>query len=476
MTLTAMQPMMQHFQLQATSQMEADLAGAKGFTIDVGGAGGKNFSVDEDSASDYDPAARGSGDEMPAMGSGVEIESGDDHVDMGSGHMGSEMSSLSQVGSAMESSISRDNSGFPLIANDPTAPWNALVRGIDSEIEDALDAQGVANELLEDWKEREERALKPQKEGSEAWALHPQVRQTALRFVGHIAQLVGLPQKSWYEATTLLDVYILKTVDSKLKMQTAIEDLPSICSALVAILKKNDCATALVSPSNFVPQACLFAQYLQTLGLCAVNKAVTCEMIKTQEKNVLEALGWRINVPTTESWTSTYSARFNVLTRSSLKPSLEWVWQCSLFGARLIMMRQAVNEELPPRVLAAGLLGMGLVGARLLPLEAIRPPQMTSEEWKQLYEQIQPQEPQPTCVFEPRHVRCFLELLQVTVGADLADIKEDCRLAFVAMWFAVKEAQELNKVQGMTAQGPSTPQPSTPPACPPVQLAHHATI
>jgi len=389
MTLTAMQPMMQHFKLQATSQMETDFAGAKGFTIDVGGAGGKNFSVDA---------------------------------------------------------------------------------CIDSAIEDALDAQGVANELLDDWKVREERALKPQKEGSEAWALPPHVRQTALRFVSHIAQLVGLPQKSWFEAATLLDVYILKTTDSKLKMQTAIEDLPSICSALVAILKKNDCATALVAGSNFVPQACLFAQYLQRLGFSAVNVDVTCEMIKTQEKNVLEALGWRILVPTTESWTSTYSARFNVLTRSLLVPSLNWVWQQGLFGARLIMMRQAVNEELPPRVLAAGLLGMGLVGARLLPLEAIRPPQMTSEEWKQLYEEIQPQEPQPQCVLPPNHSQCLLELLQVTVGADLADIKEYGRLAALAMRDAVKEAQELNKAQGMTAQGP------TPPACPPVQLAHHATI
>jgi hypothetical protein len=349
------------------------------------------------------------------------------------------------------------------------------VAGVDGQrlnpdIQDALDAQGVADELLEDWKMREDQALSgsasANSDGPPVLPAH--VRQAALRFLSHTAQLAGLPQKSWFEAATLLDFYVLKTMDAERLIPT-INALPSTCVSLVAILKKNDCATALVAGSSFVPHACLFAQYLHRLGFPSVNSEVTDEMINIQERIVLQALGWRVHMPTTESWTSTYSARFNVLTRSLLVPSLNWVWQQGLFGARLIMMRQASTSELPPRVLAAGLLGLGLVGARLLPLEAIRPPKMSSEEWNRLYEEIQPLLPQPQCVLPPNHSQCLLELLSVTVGVDLQDIKEYGRLASIAMRDALKEAQELEKVR-------CDPEPQGPSSVPEVYTARHATI
>jgi len=279
------------------------------------------------------------------------------------------------------------------------------------------------------------------------------VRQTSLRLISHIAQLSGLQQKSWFDACTLLDVYILKTMDPDNMLKT-INSLPATCAALICILKKDDCATVLVSGSSFAPHASMFAQYLQKLGYTSVNAEVTEEMINCQERVILQALGWRIRLPSTERWTTAYRCRFNVLSRSLMEPCMNWVEQTSLFGARLIMMQRAANEVAPPRELAAGLFAIGLVWARLLPLEAIRPPQMSIEEWTQLYTQCQPQGPRPSCVLPPNHSQAMLELLTVSVKAELGDIKEYARLSCLAMRDAVNEA----KAQGACAPPAASPQ------------------
>jgi len=338
----------------------------------------------------------------------------------------------------------------PKVELEAAQPGFAL-EGIDGRsilsaaTQDALDAQGASDEVLEDWTMREQKAWTPVQEGFNAPCLRADVRHTALLFLSHATQqLVGLPQKSWFEASTLLDVYHLKTMTPDNLVET-IDALPATCAALVAIVKKMDCATALVSVSSFVTHAQLFAKYLHGLGYTTVPLEVTDDMINKAEHAILKALAWRIVVPTTECWTSTFCARFNVLTRSSLVPSLNWVWQQGLFGARLILMQQAPSGDLPPKVLAAGLLAVGLVGARLLPLEDLKPAKMTSDQWFELYQDIQPQEPQPQCVLPPNHSQCLLELLAVTVGVDLAEIKESGRLAALAMREAVKGAQDLNR-------------------------------
>jgi len=145
-----------------------------------------------------------------------------------------------------------------------------------------------------------------------------------------------------------------------------------------------------------------------------------------------------------------------------MAPSLTWVWQHSMFAARTIMMHQASSEALPPKQLAAGLLAIGLVGARLLPLEAVRPRHMTDEEWIHLYHATRPQEMHPTCMFPTNCSQRLLNLLMIALGVNLAEIQEFACLAAFAMKDAL-DAQECDR-------------PPIDVAEPVVCTVHHATI
>jgi len=285
--------------------------------------------------------------------------------------------------------------------------------------------------------------------GEENNGLPQIVRHAALRFLSNIIQAVRLPQASWYQAATLLDTYHRKTLASNDLPESAINVLPATCTALMFILKKADCITAEIEGFSFhdgmfIHQACAFAKYLQSFGYPDVSAELSQESICKQEIHVLKVLGWRIQVPTIETWTNAYTSRFNLLTRSLLVPSMKWVWQQGLFGGCLVMMRQTCGAEMPQRALTAGLLGIGLVGARLLPLEALRPPEMTSEEWSELYQAIQPQKlEEGECALPTKHSQCLLELLAITVGDDLTTIQEYCRLAAFAMRAALEECRDL---------------------------------
>lgn len=326
-------------------------------------------------------------------------------------------------------------------------PFEDICFAANSTMLDALDAQCVPNELLQSWAIRENRTFSSVEALGER--LPAPVRQAALRFLSHLTQQVGLSQASWYEASALLDIFHLKTSLKSTSVQSVIEELPATGAALVSILLKNDSAAACVDATSFLNHCCMFADHLQRCGYSTVNTDVTVEIISAQERRVLQVLGWRIQVPTTETWINALIARFNVLTRSLLAPSLNWVWQQGLLSACLITMRQALNADVPPRTLAAGLLGIGLIAARLIPVEALQPAKMTSERWLQLYQEIQPQrqtqqlqqpqEPQLECALPSKHAQCCLELLTVTVGADLSQVKEFVLLTSLALRDALQE-------------------------------------
>jgi len=303
------------------------------------------------------------------------------------------------------------------------------------DILDELEAQGVCIELIDAQTSQEKRDLVPGPAGlghADGPVFPQSLRHTTLIFFACVAEETALPQRSWSEASALLDMYHLKTQDPD-HILPAITALPLTCAAVMLILKKKEDATVLVGGSSYIPYASKFAQNLQRSGYPTVNTEVTGEMINLQERRVLEALGWRIQVSTAESWASTFIVRLDVISSSLLKQSLQEVLRRSISGARLFMLQQAVSAEQPPRMLAAGLLGIGLVGARVLPLEAIQPDELSYEEWKNLYEEIQPQDCAPYCDLSRCHWQRLLNLVTLAVGADLSVLKQACHLASFAM-------------------------------------------
>jgi len=293
---------------------------------------------------------------------------------------------------------------------------------LPQDMQEELYAHCVSNELIRDWASHEQQALNSVSKSPPALPLH--VRDATHRFLQHLTQFSGLPMQKWFEVVTLFDVYHLKKTDG-----VTIDSIPATCAALLMLVKKGDCATVRVGASNFAPQAAQLAQWLQRLGFSSVSSDVTEAMLFNAERDILQALGWRISIPTLESWTSTYCARFNILTQHRFIDSLKWVWQRSVMISRFIMMRNAVSSEVLPQKIAGGLLALGLVAARLLPGEALRPPRISSADWNALYVESDKQkdtlaQPLPS----EEYMTYLLEILGVTLEWSLSQVQEACLL------------------------------------------------
>jgi hypothetical protein len=303
---------------------------------------------------------------------------------------------------------------------------------MNSVVLDALDDNAVCDELLEQWVLQEQRVLHPiGGQGHDGVRLPANARQAALSFLTHMPQCVGLPPQSWFQAATLLDMYYLKAMKPTAE---AVAVLPAACIAIIALLKKDDCVSTRVQACALVPRANTLAKFLEQMGYDV--PPVTSQMIDAQEKQVLQMLQWRLHVPTSWSWVNAFTLRFNVFTRSVFSSQLSWVWQHSVSGSRFFTMQQDMSSDpLPPRILATGLFAIGLVAVNLLPLEAIQPPDMTSDEWIELYKDIQHsgQLPLPQCGLPSKHARCVLELLAMAVNVDVVEMRKYCGIAFIGM-------------------------------------------
>lgn len=286
-------------------------------------------------------------------------------------------------------------------------------------VDPCLDKQGVSNELMADWAAKEEALLSgclSVDAGSTDGALPPDARDLALRYMQHLAQLMQLPETSLFDAAGLLDMYYLRAEGTVL-----VDTLPATCVATMKLLKKVDSALISMKGCNLAAHG---AQLSQMLCACGYEVAEPGEhQVAAQELAILEALGWRVIVPTVKSWTSMFCSRFNVLTHGFFLPSLQPIWQSSIaFGTALVMWR-AASPSLPPRRMAAGIIGLSFVVARLLPVEALKPAQFSDESWQQCFASVSPEGVIPSCVLEPVHAHCVWETLQQSTGLTAAQLQ-----------------------------------------------------
>jgi len=298
---------------------------------------------------------------------------------------------------------------------------------ITPAIEDELDKQGVSNEKLEAWRAQETKAYDCAR-GPHAACKHPDVprvppvaRDLALRFMQHFVQLMSLPSKSWFEAQVLLDAYIAKAPSS-----FGVHDLPATCVVLVRMLKKVDNATVCMKGARFSANAQSLAQILRARGFNVPDP--TEEQLHYQELAIIQAMDWQIYLPTVESWMCAFCSRFNVITQGLFMASLVWIWEQSQFFRMTVVMREvseASSSALPPRKVAAGLLGLRFLSARLLPIEALQPEEVSYATWQQLVATTHREDGGvPSCVLTPEIAQRVLELLQVATGLTLEELRE----------------------------------------------------
>jgi len=293
-------------------------------------------------------------------------------------------------------------------------PWDSLHDlKIEDELIDALDEACVPDELLENMQMHEATAMSPYPDSGTA--LPPFVRSMALEFLSKLAVALELPQSKWFLMVAVLDVYCRRH-----RGVNTVSRLQATCVALVKILNKVDAA----EPAKQV----LLAKQFEHTGISAM---FTRDILNQQEASLLETLDWKITIPSTESWLSTYCTRFNALSRGLLVSSLVWVWGETVTNASALIRCSPSSAQFSQRKQANGLLGLGFVSAGLLPPSAMATEKLCPVLWQQLLLEINCTKAQqataPKHLLLGSHARHILKLLCLTVGADLKNLQQDCK-------------------------------------------------
>jgi len=289
------------------------------------------------------------------------------------------------------------------------------------DMQEFLSARSASDEMMGIVAKREEKTLlHVQQEG-----LRPEMRRIVVCFMAKVLESLHMPEKSWFDAVMLLDVYCLCA-----QRPVEVGDLPALCAALVRLLLKIETVSSLPE-SDLVVCSEQLACTLRHEGHEVAAPAVTKESVEIHEHLVLQALHWQINLSNVDAWMAAFYARTNALTGHVLLPTLASTWQKCYGLARTMLLHSATRRSFTRRQTAQGLLGIAFVAGGLVPPDALdldgsgalEGMSIPSEFPNAPAAQVVPSACQPF----------FLDLLQVVTGQSVETLQEDCKLMQVEM-------------------------------------------
>mmetsp|Transcript_37650 Transcript_37650/g.79992 ORF Transcript_37650/g.79992 Transcript_37650/m.79992 type:complete len:332 (+) Transcript_37650:51-1046(+) len=238
------------------------------------------------------------------------------------------------------------------------------------DLEDTLDMHGASEELMVALAAREAKALMTSLPYSKQSLPLPQrVRMEALQVLERIVVVTELPPTSWFVAATLLDTYCLRAPVEHSLWEVALHGIV----ALRIIDKRNE-ATAWRTRGSLLNTSSIMGMLRRYTSASDFSPPpeYTDEHLKELEAKFLAVLEWQGSTPSLADWIMVFSTRFNVYTCGAYLPWITWVREQCLLHAKALVLWGAVDTELPPRCVAAGLLGLNLVRGKLLSLEALK--------------------------------------------------------------------------------------------------------
>lgn len=287
---------------------------------------------------------------------------------------------------------------------------------MSEDIQEKLEALGASNELVVLWGQRDAVFAGAAEDNS----LPAGVREGALRHIENIAKRVGCQWIAVFECAALFDAYCSRPGGA------SVEAVPSLCVAVVKIVRTVSDATAHIGGAELAEFATGVAQWLWSSGLTAQHTTVTEEEVFAREREVLDVVDWNMQIPTIESWASVLLARLNAITNGQYLQWMQWMWQTHLFHTmRLILFKQA-GPKFEPGHAACGLLGLALIAARLVPPETLKPDHLDVSEWNRLLEKGQPQGRTEQCLLSAEQSGLLLSQLPLVTGQNLETFREDC--------------------------------------------------
>mmetsp|Transcript_34864 Transcript_34864/g.100371 ORF Transcript_34864/g.100371 Transcript_34864/m.100371 type:complete len:334 (-) Transcript_34864:121-1122(-) len=301
-----------------------------------------------------------------------------------------------------------------LAAKEPQPPSDDDLR---EDLLGELDDRGAAGELLDlwsQWGQQDARRRRPD--------LPQVIREAALRCLHNLTNLASLPQGSgWFDAVQLLDLYCMSSAFHA-------EELPVACAAVVSLLRKSETSSGTTKPAvaHFAHNA---AAALQSVGYTC-GESLTAEDVVLQERKVLKALKCEIHRPSVRAWLTLLCDRMDVLTQRRWTKHLEWILAKGTASAGTLVLH---NTKMTPQQMASGLLCSFLVLACLVPLDALRPEDMSCADWEGFFCESQCQRQVPPCSLPSSAVPGMLSVLQLVTHQGLSSLKADLRMVMQEM-------------------------------------------
>lgn len=332
----------------------------------------------------------------------------------------------------------------------PTCPLATKAKQVNGEeplaeeVLDELHRFGVSNELLRDWGEKEAQEWQATaSQSSRPRQLEETCHKAAMRFIYSLSQLAALAPEGWQEAALLLDrCYNLGCVET-------LEDLPAAATALVLLLRKDQCCTTAPRAADATERASQFAKWLFSSGLLPTRQhrtssssteceastlpAVSASRIVQQEREMLLALGWRVHRPSPAGWMANLCKRLDIISGRRFTHSLSWIFQQSQAITDAMVMNRVLSSEFPPRRLANGLLCLFLIVARMVPLNHMRPAEVSTAEWETLFLTTRLAAGVPVCELKPDTVPALLQFLLRATGCPPQALQDDALAVARAM-------------------------------------------
>jgi hypothetical protein len=243
-------------------------------------------------------------------------------------------------------------------------------------------------------------------------------REVALRFMAFIQERVSLRQKDWFEGSTWLDV------SARAARGADVTRLPGVVVAIVSLKKKRESASwsARKIHQHLAPYTSQLADWLKAVDPQYEAKVYDADSIQEIERELLQDLEWRLNVPTIESWTSLFCDRLNVLLHGEFVISLDSDMLRQLVAS---MLSQPCTTDVTPRSRANGLFALLLSKMGLLPFDFLRPSSVSPSNWQRSWEQANPQTRVPECTLEASLVELVLEKLLAAMHLSTATLRTD---------------------------------------------------
>lgn len=299
---------------------------------------------------------------------------------------------------------------------------------LSEELQEALFVAGASEETVEWWEEQENKVM----DTIRTPALPAYTRGAALEFMRFLTSRAELQFQGWCEAVMLFDVFCGRAENSRGEIT---EQLPAICVAAVRLVSKTDGSVGLALGAA-ADMASHFGRSLFENGLAGVRTDFSVEDIGNQEHKIVRVLDWNVNMPTPFSWLSLLCTRFNVLMRGTLVGLMHSISPHMAASCQALVRQNPSRKSLAPRRLARGVLCIGLLGARLLPLEAFRPIELNMDAWRDLVAGASSGVLGPEPALPPAHQRTLLKVLGVAASCDFEVLREETRLVALAMQVA----------------------------------------